>query len=601
MSTIAAELEPEGLSLPEYLGVAKRRLRPMLIAFAAGLVTAIALALLWPASYRSTATILIEQQELPQDLVRSTVTSFADERVQEISQRVMTTETLLGIIRRYDLYPKERSRETRDQLIKQMRGDIDVKMISADVVDPRSGQPTKATIAFTVAFTDPSPDEAAKVANELTTLFLNDNVETRTQLANGAATFLQAQVTQVTQHLGAVESQLSAFEAKHFDALPDLAQFNMQLINSTEQQLQETESRESSLEQQEVFLQAQLVQLKPDSAVFDDTGQRVFSTPDRLKMLRSQLAADRATYGTAYPDIERLSREVAGLEATQKDPTDINDLRRSLQDAQAKLAAVEKRYGPAYPDRLRLEREVKSYEQDLAAAATATATAAASKKTAASAGPAIQDADNPAYIQIRAQLNATRDDLAATQTREAKLQSDLDRYQHRVTETPLIQKQYQELTQDYEVTKTTFENLRARLAEAEIGKNLEVDRKGERFTLIEPPLVPEEPASPNRPLVMILGAVLAILLAVGVAALLESLDATVRGRRDLVSLVAGVAPLAIIPDIVLEQSSSQLWIQRAIWAGVGLAVVIAALSAVNFFYEPLDVLWFVALRHLGFG
>lgn len=597
MSTIAAELEPQGLSLPEYVGIAKRRLRPMLIAFTVGLVTAIALALLWPASYRSTATILIEQQELPQDLVRSTVTSFADERVQEISQRVMTTETLLGIIRRYDLYPKQRGRETRDQLIKQMRADIDVKMISADVVDPRSGAPTKATIAFTVAFTDPSPDEAAKVANELTTLFLNDNVETRTQLANGAATFLQAQVTQVTQHLGTVESQLSAFEAKHFAALPDLAQFNMQLINSTEQQLQETESRESSLEQQEVFLQAQLVQLKPDSAVFDDTGQRVFSTPDRLKMLRSELAADRATYGAAYPDIERLSREVAGLEATEKDPTDINDLRRNLEDAQIKLAAVEKQYGPAYPDRMRLEREVKSYEQDLAAAAKA----AASKKPGGSSAAANQDADNPAYIQIRAQLNATRDDLAATQAREAKLQANLDRYQHRVTETPLIQKQYQELTQDYSVSKSTYENLRARLAEAEIGKNLELDRKGERFTLIEPPLIPEEPASPNRPLVMILGAVLAILLAAGVAAMLESLDATVRGRRDLISLVAGVPPLAIIPDIVVEQSGSQIWIQRAIWAGIGLAVVIVALVAVNFFYEPLDVLWFVVLRHLGFG
>ena len=595
MATIAAELEPQGLSLPEYVGVAKRRLRPMLMAFAAGLLLAIALALFWPASYRSTATILIEQQELPSDLVRSTVTSFADERVQMISQRVMTTETLLGIIRRYGLYPKERSRQTRDQIIKRMRTDIDVKMISADVVDPRSGAPTKATIAFTVAFTDPSPDEAAKVANELTTLFLNDNVETRTQLANGAATFLQAQVTQVSQHLGKVESQLSAFEAKHFEALPDLTQLNMQLINSTQQELQETQSRESSLEQQEVFLQAQLVQLKPDSAVFDDTGQRVFSTRDRLKMLRSELAADRAAYGPAYPDIERLSREVAGLEATEKDPTDLNDLRRSLQDAQTRLAAAQKRYGPAYPDRVRLQREVDSYEQDLATAAKA----AAVKSPAAPPGPVIQDADNPAYVQIRAQLNATRDDLTATQAREAKLQSNLDRYQHRVSETPLIQKQYQELTQDYEVSKATYENLRAKLADAEVGKNLEIDRKGERFTLIEPPLIPEEPSSPNRPVVIILGAVLAILLAIGAAALLEALDGTVRGRRDLASLVAGVPPLAIIPDIVLERSISQVWIRRGVVAGIALAVVIGALLAVNFFYEPLDVLWFVALRHLG--
>ena len=597
MSTIAAELEPEGLSLPEYIGIGKRRLRPMLIAFAVGVVLTIALALLWPASYRSTATILIEQQELPQDLVRSTVTSFADERVQMISQRVMTTETLLGIIRRYNLYPRERSRETRDQLIKRMRDDIDVKMISADVVDPRSGAPTKATIAFTVSYSNGSPDQAAKVANELTTLFLNDNVQTRTDLANGAATFLQAQVTQVTAHLSKVEAELSTFEAKHFDALPDLTQLNMQLINSTQQELQETQTRESSLEQQEVYLQAQLVQLKPDSAVFDDSGQRVFSTHDRLKMLRSQLAADRATYGAAYPDIERLSHEIAGLEATEKDPTDVNDLRRNLEDAQSKLTAVEKRYGPAYPDRVLLEREVKSYQQDLDAATKA----AAAKKSGAAPGPSIQEADNPAYIQIRAQLDATRDDITSTQAHEAKLQSDLDRYQHRVTETPLIQKQYQELTQDYEVSKATYEEMRAKLADAEIGKNLEIDRKGERFTLIEPPLVPEEPASPNLPLVIILGVVLAILLAVGVAAMLESLDGTVRGRRDLISLVSGVPPLAIIPDIVLEQSGSEVWIQRAIWAGVGFAVLIVALLAVNFFYEPLDVLWFVALRHFGFG
>ncbi|HEV2443860.1 MAG TPA: Wzz/FepE/Etk N-terminal domain-containing protein [Steroidobacteraceae bacterium] len=597
MSTIAAELEPEGLSLPEYVSIVRRRLRPMLIALVVGLATAAGLAVLLPPQYRSTATILIEQQELPSDLVRSTVTSFADERVQVISQRVMTTETLLGIIRRYDLYPKERSRETRDQIIKRMRDDIGVKMISADVVDPRSGAPTKATIAFTVSFTDRSADEAAKVANELTTLFLNDNVETRTELADGAATFLKAQVAQVSEHLGQVESQLSAFEGKHFDSLPDLTQLNMGLIDRSEQQLEEAESHVSSLEEQEVFLQAQLAQLKPDSAVYSDSGQRVLSPSDRLKMLRSELAADRAQYGPAYPDIGRLTREIAGLETTAKDPTNINDLRRDLDDAQSKLAAAQKRYGPEYPDRLRLEREVQSFERDLATAAKA----AASKSAAASGDTESTDADNPAYVQIRAQLNATRDDLTATEARETKLQTDLDRFQHRVMETPLIQKQYEELTQDYDVTKANYANLRARLAEAEIGKNLEIDRKGERFTLIEPPLVPEEPASPNRPLVMILGAVLSLLLAVGVAALLEALDGTVRGRRDLASLVAGIPPLAIIPDIELERPAGQVWIRRAIVAGACLAIIVAGALAVNFFYEPLDVLWFVMLRHLGLG
>ena len=100
---------------------------------------------------------------------------------------------------------------------------------------------------------------------------------------------------------------------------------------------------------------------------------------------------------------------------------------------------------------------------------------------------------------------------------------------------------------------------------------------------------------------MILGVVLSLLLAVGVAALLESLDATVRGRRDLVSLVAGVPPLAIIPDIEPELRPAQLWMRRTLVAGACVAVAIGAALAVNFFYEPLDVLWFVVLRHLGLG
>jgi uncharacterized protein involved in exopolysaccharide biosynthesis len=86
----------------------------MLLAAGAGLLTALLLALFLPPAYQSIGTVLIEQQEMPPELVRSTVTSYADQRVQVISQRVMTTQTLLEIIRRYNLYPRQRSRDSRE-------------------------------------------------------------------------------------------------------------------------------------------------------------------------------------------------------------------------------------------------------------------------------------------------------------------------------------------------------------------------------------------------------------------------------------------------------------------------------------------------------
>jgi polysaccharide biosynthesis transport protein len=603
MSTVASEIEPQGLSLPEYLAIGRRRLRAILTVGGAGLAVAVLLALFLPPVYESKATILIEQQEMPPELVRSTVTSYADERVQVITQRVMTTQTLLDIIRRYDLYRRQRERESREALIKRMRNDIDVKMISADVIDPRSGRPTEANIAFSVAYHSHSADQAAKVANELTTLFLNENLETRTRLAQDAASFLESEADRVNRHMKELEAQIAAFRAKHFQSLPELEQLNEQLLDRTSQDIDRDETRKSSLEQQQMYLEAQLAQLKPNSALFSDSGERILSTNDRLKMLRSQLADAEALYGPEHPDIERFSREIAGLEGESHDAADINDLRRSLDDAKTQLAAAQQRYGPEYPDRIRLEKLVPSLQKDLDAAIAAQA----------AKGPAVggtdatntgamkpKDADNPAYIQIEAQLSATRNELDALTAEETRLRAEREGYEHKLALEPDTEKQYRALLVDYDDAKAKYQELRAKQQEATVSKNLEADRKGERFTLIEPALVPEEPVSPNRPLVLALGLVLSLGLGIGAGAANESLDDTVRGRRDLVRLLAGPAPLAIIPRIEAEVIQPKPWRQR-LFIGLGiLLAIVVALTAINFLYRPLDVLWFVAVRWLGF-
>jgi polysaccharide biosynthesis transport protein len=598
MNTIASEFEPQGPGLPEYLAIARRRLRPMLMALGAGLLISLLLAVFLPPVYQSKATILIEQQEMPPELVRSTVTSYADQRIQVITQRVMTTQTLLDIIRRYNLYPRQRQRESREALVARMRDDIAVKMISADVIDPRSGRPTSANIAFSVAYSNRSADQAARVANELTTLFLNENLATRTQLAQDAASFLDGEANRVSKHLAELESQLAAFRSKHFDSLPELEQFNMQLLDRTSQELDKDETRRASLEQQQVYLEAQLAQLKPNSAVFSDSGERILSTHDRIKSLRSQLASARALYAPDHPDIARLSRELAGLETQGDDPTAINDLRRDLDETRAELAAARDRYGPEHPDRIRLERQVASLEQELAAA-----TAAAGKSHGADAATpaAPKDADNPAYIQIEAQLSATRNDLAALAAEEERLRTERRGYEHKITLEPQTERDYKDLMRDYENTKLKYQELRAKQQEATVSKNLETDRKGERFTLIEPPLVPEEPASPNRPLLLVLGLVLSIGLGVGSGAAAESLDDTVRDRRDLVRLLAGPSPLAIIPCIDMGDPVESPWRRRALLALGAAGVLVVGLAAVHLLYQPLDVLWFRLLRQWGLG
>ena len=592
---------PKGLL--GYLAIARQRRVWLIASFALGLLVTVALALFLPSRFRSAGTILIEQQEMPQELVRSTVTSYADERVQVISKRVMTTETLLGIIRRYDLYAKERATDTREALLAKMRKDIGLKMISADVIDPRSGHPTSATIAFEVAFTSRNPDLAAKVANELTTLYLNENLNNRTQLARDAATFLESEGDRLNHRIGELEAELARFKDKHFHQLPELTQLNMQLLDHTDEELRTQAARQASLEQQKVYLEAQLAQIKPNSVVFSETGERILTSNDRLKMARSQLDSARASYGPDHPDVVRLQRQVDGLEKelSAKDKSgsagagdaDHNDLQRRLENTRAALAAAEAKYSPEHPDRIRLQREVDSLQEQVAKLPPAPATPAPTSKV----GPV--DADNPAYIQIQAQLAATLNDMDALTQQTAKLRARSEELARNISLSPQVEQQYRELTRDYDNTRLKYQELRSKQSEAKVAQNLEADRKGERFTLIEPPLPPEEPVSPNRTLILIAGVILSGGLAAGVLWLLETFDSSVRGRFDLMKLT-GVPPLALVPYIGTETERIVSRRRLRIAWGSAVASLFVFVALTHFFYQPLDVLWFTWARRLGF-
>jgi uncharacterized protein involved in exopolysaccharide biosynthesis len=589
---IAANGETNEKTLRDYLVAAWRRRRAITVTAATGVLVTLGLAVGLPAKYQSSATILIEQQELPADLVRSTVTTYADQRVQVISQRVMTTQNLLRIIDQYDLYAADRRGETREALMEKMRRDIGLRMISADVIDPRSGTPREATIAFAVSYTSPSPEQAAKVANELTTLYLNENLTSRTRLANEATEFLRAEGDRLDREVAALEARLADFKQQNIETLPELAQLNLQLLDRSEQELYQTQSRLTSLQQQRTFLEAQLAQIKPHSMLLSDTGERIFGPADRLKVLRSKLASTRALYAADHPDVVRFEREVAGIEAQLGEAgapqSRENEILRRLAGATGALAAARQRYSPEHPDVQRLERELSALESELSAA----------RASPSRVAEVPESPDNPVYIQLRAQLSAAANDEQALLAQITRLRAQIGEYQRKVSVAPQIEREYRELARDYENAQLKYRETRAKQMEAVTAQNLETDRKGERFTLIEPPLAPQEPVSPNRPAILIVGLVLALALAAGAAALLESLDTTVRGRQDLVTLL-DAPPLAAVPRIFTD--ADRLAARRRTHAAIGAAVAatLAAVAAIHFWYRPLDLLWLAALRRLG--
>jgi succinoglycan biosynthesis transport protein ExoP len=564
-----------------------RRRRMFWIVGSAALVATVLLAVLLPATYRSMATILIEQQEIPQELVRSVITSFADQRVQIISQRVMTTQNLLSLIERYNLYPDIREKQPREVLLARMRDDIGMHMISADVIDPRSGRPTQATIAFSVSYQSRSPELALKVANELTTLYLNENLTSRTQLSQQTSTFFSEEAARQQARIAELDKSLAAFKEKHHDDLPELAQLNIQTADRTELDVRDAENRIAALDSQRVLLQAQLAQISPNTQVYTDSGQRVFGPEDRLKALKSQLASYKARYGPDHPDVISTQREVDGLEKEVNAEDGTADRLRQLSEAKGKLASALEKYSVDHPDVVRLKREIEGLEK-----AVQTDAGAGTKQTERA------HADNPVYIQVKGQLDALSVDRESAIKKRDELSAKYENYEKRLTQSPEVERQYRELARALESAQFKYQEILSKQTEAQVSQNLETERKGEKFTLIEPPQPPEKPISPNRKLILIVGLMLSMAAGIGAVVARDSFDASIRGPYDIRQLLQ-VPALASIPVIVtLADRRRRRRINRFSWGGGVTAILVAAIL-VNTFVRPLDVVWLSLLHRFG--
>lgn len=583
-------MEDEVKGLGDYLAILRRRKKQLVVPVLVILLVSIGLAYGLPPEYKSEATILIEQQEIPSDLVRSTVTSYAGERIQIISQRVMTTENLGRIIEKYDLYRDQRKSETRSALVEDMRGKIGLEMISADVVDPRSGRPTTATIAFKLSFADRDPRKAQKVANELVSLYLNENLKRRTQSAVNTSAFLAAEADKLKQELGELEARLAEFKERNINNLPEMQNLNLQLMERKEQALRTTDQQIRNLEERRIYLQAQLAQMSPTSDLYSTDGKRVLGAEDRLKALESEYVGLKSRYSARHPDVIKMGREIEALKRETGASSDVNDYRRRLKDLKGELASLRKRYSSKHPDVKKLQRSLAVTQKELNKALKEQRSR---KRTVPVSKP-----DNPAYIQLQSQLEAANSEIRSLRRYQAELRVKIDDFEQRLVKSPQVEREYRNLVRDYDNAQSKYQEVRGKQMEATLAESLERESKGERFSLIEPPQLPEERDKPNRLAILFLGFVFSMAGGLGTVAVAESLSEVIRSPSELVA-ITGTPPLIVIPYI--ETAADR---RKRTRGRVGLVVTLllligAAVAAFHFFIMPLDVAWFVIQRRLG--
>ncbi|WP_374651095.1 GumC family protein [Dongia sp.] len=552
----------------DVMGALRRRKWYGIAAVALGLAATIAIVMNLPATYRSTATILIEEPDVPADLVKSTVSTFANERLQVIQQRVMTSQHLNEIIDRFGLYPELQQKIPRSAIVNIMRSKVTLEVVSAEFSGQqnRNRSQNQATIAFNLSFDHEDPSIAQQVTNRLTDIYLAENDKTRQEKAAGTTVFLTEQADKLAADVQNIEKRLLELKSKYNGSLPEQFAFNTQLLNQAQAQLLQSRSDLQILTDKKTFLQNQLATVSPYTPMTSDG--RPATPQAQLLALELQYSDMSAKYGDKHPDVVRLQRQIKSLKGQLGQVDNAALDRAKYSTLQSQLGEALQRYGEKHPEVQKLRRQLEDLDKNAAAVP--------SFKLTAPQGPP----DNPIYIQLQSQLSDASAQLGGIQARIATLEGNVEELQARILQTPAIESEYNALREQHQAALNRFQSFKDKEADAQVAQTMEQQSKGETFSVIEPPQYPDMPISPNRKLLYAAGLLVSVMLGTGLMLALDMLDARIYDGRSLLAIF-GEMPLASVPYI---KTRAEVSARRWRFAGMASLTLLCLLGISSFLY-----------------
>lgn len=554
---------PETTTLKDALDFLRRRLWLCVSVAAAIAVAAIIVAFKLPPVYLSQSTILIEQPAIPEDIVPSTIRSYVDEQIQVTATRVYRSESVMEIVEEFDLYADERGSESEESIVERFLADTYLENLTAEVTDDR-GRTADTTFAFVVGFHHGTPETAQAIAARLTERFLDENLQSRRERAAITTGFLEQEAKRLAAEMAEMEDRIAEFKDRYGNALPDHSKANADMLSDTENELSRLDADLRELRAQEAIIHSEMQALSPYSTVYSESGEPILSAQDRLQELRTLYLQYSARYGPKHPDVISTKREIEAIVGSGNVEGAIGDVAQQRATLEAERDRLLERYSAEHPDVVRLQKAINALPES-----DGTSQASTSQRPP----------NNPAYISAQARLQSIRAGLESAQQRRQQLIARRDQLERSMSMAPRVEQEWLQLNRGYNSARLEYEEIKRRATSARLSENLEAENKGERFTLLKRAGLPSVPVEPNRPAIIFLGLVLALGAGIGLAALVDAMDTTVRSAQDLQAAFA-VKPIGTIPYVRTAHDRRWSWTKRATATGAAIVCLVAVLVLV---------------------
>lgn len=475
-----------------------------------------------PPTYRSSTLILVEQPTVPQQYVVPNVSGNVQDRLESITQQILSRTRLLRIIDKLKLYAADRQRMSPDDLVERMRKDIEIELVRA---------PDREITSFNVCFSARDPKMAQQVTSELTNLFINENLEVHQRQSENTTTFLEGQLEDARTSLSKQEDKVRQFKDLHLGELPGQLQSNLQILSGLQGQLQSEEGALNRATQHSVYLQSLLEQyrsVQQSTKAGDSVSMALPAIDEELEKLRAQLADLSSHYTDRHPDVRKLREQIAKTERMKQQMT--SDL-----EAQAAKPADHSTAPVAHT-----EAELKSLSP---------------------------------MMELESQLKANQTEINNRQRSIETLKKGIADYQARLNQAPIREQQLTDITRGYDQSRANYDSLLKKKNESELATSLEEQQHGEQFRVLDSPSLPTRPYSPNRLKLSMLGLFLGVVMGGGVTVAAEQIDGRIYTEEEFKKRL----PVEIISEIPAISSAEELYQGRKLawlqWAATGFVLV----------------------------
>jgi polysaccharide biosynthesis transport protein len=460
------------------------------------------------------------------------VSSDLQQRLNSITQQILSRTRLEGIINKLNLYSDERGRKTQDDLVERMRKDIDVELV-------RSAADREVT-AFNVYYSSKNPRIAQQVTSELTNLFITENLESRRHQAEQTTQFLQSQLGDARQKLAEQEERLRKYKDQYLGELPGQLQSNMQILSGLQSQVQGEQDALGRARQQNTYLQSLLSQyqtFQPSAHSGNANAATGLSAIDQeIDRLRTQLTDLSSHYTDRHPDVRKLKEQIAKTQRIK--------------------------------DKIRAEMAAK---------------ASGSLQSSAENADYDDIGETPAVLEMRSQLQANQIEIANRQRALKELEAKIAEYQSRLNRTPVREQQLADITRDYDQSRSNYDSLLAKKNQSEMATALEKEQQGETFRVVDPPSLPTKSYSPDRFKMVCLGLFIGLALGVAGAAGSEFIDDRIYEEAEIKKLITADV-LIEIPPVVMPGDENKQSRSRWLAASAGTAAALVMMAGTVFNY-----------------